>query len=435
LQLTRIPRPVRHTVAVSAALALVAMPLGSRAAQAPDETRQLSQYVRGDDPAPPTEAEIEAAAAAVSQRAGALQRQEDQLSTANTRLTGLENQAEILTERYDQAVLDEQQATTAYRQAQNRLRIADAAERQADQQAAAQAAADFESAGGVSQASAMFGDSAGPQQFLDVASLENLLAQHSSEVVGARRADEVVDGVFRQQARDLLVAKQADVRAVSDLKVAVQAAVARQQSAVTAAADRRNALAGQLAGARAHQAALQAAQQAAARAAAAEAAAEQAATERASDQQSVAQQASDQLGAPETGTQWALSSGASADQGDIAANWALSQLGKPYQWGGAGPDSYDCSGLAMRAWARAGVQLGHWTGWQWVSGPHVPLDQLHRGDLLFYATNTSDPSTIHHVGIYIGDGMMVDAPYTGAFVRIDSMYQPGGLIGATRPAA
>jgi cell wall-associated NlpC family hydrolase len=56
------------------------------------------------------------------------------------------------------------------------------------------------------------------------------------------------------------------------------------------------------------------------------------------------------------------------------------------------------------------------------------------GDLLFYATNTSDPSTIHHVAIYIGNGMMVNAPYTGAFVRIDSMYQPGGLIGAVRPA-
>ena len=129
-----------------------------------------------------------------------------------------------------------------------------------------------------------------------------------------------------------------------------------------------------------------------------------------------------------------MGSGASATQGDIAANWALSQLGKPYQWGGAGPDSYDCSGLTMDAWARAGVQLAHWTGYQWLSGPQVPLDDLQRGDLLFYATDNSDPATIHHVGIYIGNGMMVDAPYTGAFVRIDSIYQPGIPIGAIRPA-
>jgi peptidoglycan DL-endopeptidase RipA len=88
----------------------------------------------------------------------------------------------------------------------------------------------------------------------------------------------------------------------------------------------------------------------------------------------------------------------------------------------------------MVAWAHAGVQLLHYTGYQWQEGPHVPLSQLRRGDLLFYATNTSDPSTIHHVAICIGNGMMVNAPYTGAFIRIDGMYQPGGLIGAARPA-
>jgi cell wall-associated NlpC family hydrolase len=136
-----------------------------------------------------------------------------------------------------------------------------------------------------------------------------------------------------------------------------------------------------------------------------------------------------------TAPSWASSSGASATQGDIAANWALSQLGKPYQWGAAGPQTYDCSGLTMVAWAHAGVSLLHYTGYQWDEGPHVPLDQLQRGDLLFYATNNSDPDTIHHVGIYIGNGMMVDAPFTGALVRIDSIYQPGTPIGAVRPAS
>ena len=90
-----------------------------------------------------------------------------------------------------------------------------------------------------------------------------------------------------------------------------------------------------------------------------------------------------------TAPAWALSAGATAAQGTTAANWALTQLGKPYQWGGAGPQSYDCSGLAMDAWARAGVRLDHWTGFQWVSGPHLPLSQLRRGDLVFYATNAS----------------------------------------------
>ena len=125
--------------------------------------------------------------------------------------------------------------------------------------------------------------------------------------------------------------------------------------------------------------------------------------------------------------------GAPAWRGDIAAAWALRQLGKPYVWAAAGPNAFDCSGLSMRAWQRAGIQLVHWTGSQWISGPHIPLNRLRRGDLVFFANNIHKPATIHHVGIYIGGGKMVDAPYTGVDVRIDSIYEPG-LIGATRPA-
>jgi peptidoglycan DL-endopeptidase CwlO len=226
----------------------------------------------------------------------------------------------------------------------------------------------------------------------------------------------------RGPERTAMVAEQADLRAASQLKLAVQAAVARQLAFVQAARAQRNELAGVLARARAREAALQAARQAAL-AAEAEAAAARAAAAAGSSAEG-----------PSQAPAWAWSSGATPTQGDIAANWALTQLGKPYQWGSAGPDTYDCSGLTMEAWAHAGVQLLHYTGYQWEEGPHVPLDQLRRGDLLFYATNTSDPGTIHHVGIYIGAGMMVDAPYTGAFVRIDSIYAPGGLIGAVRPA-
>ncbi|MCK2213978.1 NlpC/P60 family protein [Actinomadura sp. ATCC 31491] len=87
----------------------------------------------------------------------------------------------------------------------------------------------------------------------------------------------------------------------------------------------------------------------------------------------------------------------------------------------------------MRAWERAGVRLDHWTGTQWTAGPHVPLDQLRRGDLLFFARDTSNPATIHHVGIYVGRGQMVHAPQTGDVVRVAPIGR-GDLVGATRPS-
>ncbi|MBO3751842.1 C40 family peptidase [Streptosporangiaceae bacterium NEAU-GS5] len=118
--------------------------------------------------------------------------------------------------------------------------------------------------------------------------------------------------------------------------------------------------------------------------------------------------------------------------GAQAARWALTQVGKPYVWAAAGPASYDCSGLTMRAWGEAGVPLDHWTGTQWTSGPHVPVDSLRPGDLVFFAYHPDDPSTIHHVGMYVGKGLMVHAPQTGDVVRVSSIHR-GDLAGATRP--
>ncbi|GGO26040.1 hydrolase [Microbispora rosea subsp. aerata] len=118
--------------------------------------------------------------------------------------------------------------------------------------------------------------------------------------------------------------------------------------------------------------------------------------------------------------------------GKKAAQWALKQLGKPYVWAAAGPSGFDCSGLTMRAWQRAGVSLDHWTGTQWTSGRHVPLNKLRTGDLIFYGRLSRNPGTIHHVGIYIGRGMMVHAPQTGDVVRISPIWRHD-LVGATRP--
>jgi len=369
-------------------------------------------------PKPPSQAQINAAENQVRQHQAALGTEQGKLSAASAELTRLQTQAEVLIERYDQAQVNEQRAASAQAVTEARLRQAERQQAASRLRVARLAAQQFESGGGFSPVTAMLGNADGPQAYLRQVGMGQALAESGTEILAGNQANDAVATVFRTQAHKLLVAKQADLKAANDLKVAVQAAVSRQQMFVKLTRGKRNKLAGELAAAQSKESSLKAARQAALAAAAAERAAAAA-------------------GGPSGSSQvpaWAWGSGASASQGDIAANWALTQLGKPYQWGAAGPATYDCSGLTMVAWAHAGVQLLHYTGYQWQEGPHVPLNQLQRGDLLFYATNTSDPSTIHHVAIYIGNGMMVNAPFTGAFVRIDSMYQPGGLIGAVRPA-
>lgn len=105
---------------------------------------------------------------------------------------------------------------------------------------------------------------------------------------------------------------------------------------------------------------------------------------------------------------------------------AASQIGKPYRWGAAGPDAYDCSGLTMWAWSHAGVSLPHSSRAQYSSLPHVSLDRLAPGDLIFYGR------PIHHVGIYKGDGVMIAAPQSGETVREESIYY-SRPVGAARP--
>lgn len=112
---------------------------------------------------------------------------------------------------------------------------------------------------------------------------------------------------------------------------------------------------------------------------------------------------------------------------DVAIAYARAQLGKPYQWGGAGPNSFDCSGLVMMAWEQAGVYFPHLAQDQYDMTARVAIANLLPGDLVFYGT----PSDVYHVGLYIGNGNMIDAPATGQDVSIQSIYWDG-LLGGGR---
>lgn len=112
---------------------------------------------------------------------------------------------------------------------------------------------------------------------------------------------------------------------------------------------------------------------------------------------------------------------------------AATRLGMPYVWGATGPSAFDCSGLTQWAYAQAGVRLPRTSREQYAQLPKVPLDQLAPGDLVFYATDVTNPATIHHVGIYLGDGLSLYAPQTGSVVKIGAVGY-GRIIGATRPS-
>ena len=121
---------------------------------------------------------------------------------------------------------------------------------------------------------------------------------------------------------------------------------------------------------------------------------------------------------PPTGSEPPVSPGAGT-----AIAFAQAQLGKPYVFATSGPNTFDCSGLTMAAWATAGVRMVHYSGAQAASFPRVTRDQLKPGDLVFFY------SDLHHVGLYIGGGQMIHAPQTGDVVKISPAWRDTFMFG------
>jgi len=113
-------------------------------------------------------------------------------------------------------------------------------------------------------------------------------------------------------------------------------------------------------------------------------------------------------------------------EGEEALRYAVRQIGKPYQWGGEGPKSYDCSGLTSQAWQRAGRPIPRTSQEQWAQLLRIPLSELRPGDLVIYFPEAT------HVALYMGDGMVVQAPRPGTKIKV-SPIAANPLLGAVRP--
>jgi cell wall-associated NlpC family hydrolase len=124
----------------------------------------------------------------------------------------------------------------------------------------------------------------------------------------------------------------------------------------------------------------------------------------------------------------ALSSGARrpSREGEEALRYAVEQIGKPYEWGAEGPTSYDCSGLTSQAWENAGRPIPRTSQEQWAKLPHIPLSDLRPGDLVIYFPEAT------HVALYLGDGVVVQAPRPGTKIKV-SPIAANPVLGAVRP--
>jgi cell wall-associated NlpC family hydrolase len=341
---------------------------------------------------------------------------QQQIAAAQHQLDALNAHAEMVAERYNAARIDLAAAQQRYLTASDRVK------RAKDQVAALRdrigsfAAAAYRSHG-LAELEVITDSS--PQTFIGRANaLDQIARSQQQALVQVSSARHQLEDAQADADRALGAQKAVTEKIASD-RQEIQSTVGRQRALLStlqakeAEIERQARLAAERARKAAErQAALREAAAAAARAAAA---AQQAqAFEDASN--SLAGQ-SDTPSSPAPGG----SGGAST-----AVRWAYKELGKPYQWGAAGPDSFDCSGLTQYVWGKAGVYLDHYTGSQWNEGRHVSRSQLQPGDLVFFG------SDLHHVGIYIGNGDMIEAPHTGANVRISPYYR-SDYAGAVRP--
>ncbi|MGI5457205.1 NlpC/P60 family protein [Streptomyces sp. CA-249302] len=155
------------------------------------------------------------------------------------------------------------------------------------------------------------------------------------------------------------------------------------------------------------------------------------AKQQAAEQKAKEEAAQESSSSSDSGTSGSTSTDSSySTKAEKALAFARAQIGKPYVWGATGPGSYDCSGLTQASWKAAGVSLPRTTYDQVNAGTTVSLADAQPGDLIFFYDDIS------HVGIYIGNGMMIHAPKPGAYVREESIYYGGESIihSVVRPA-
>jgi cell wall-associated NlpC family hydrolase len=324
------------------------------------------------------------------------------IAEVKAKVDALMHQAEVATEHYNGTKeLTDQQNTKVNKllaQAAQKTEQLNASRRVLGQYAAAQ----YRSGGDDSTSRYLLSPDA--QALLDQAHLSDVMSQRQKSAVESYRVQQAAATQQRIEAAKSLATLTTQQAQLRTAKATVQTKLSEAQKLL-------NSLTAQE---KARLAALAAKQEAEAKKrAAALAAKEKAAREAAAKKAG--------------GTTPTAPGSSSSSKAATAIAFARQQIGKPYVWGATGPSSYDCSGLTQAAWRAAGIDLPRTTWDQVKVGTRVSTSDLQPGDLIFFY------SDISHVGLYIGDGMMIHAPHTGTVVKIAPITEMP-IYGAVRPA-
>ncbi|MFH8700448.1 MULTISPECIES: C40 family peptidase [Streptomyces] len=361
--------------------------------------------------------------ALLSQTANASPSTDDKpsLEEVEKKVDDLYRQAESATEKYNAA----KDKTTKQRKRVDTL-LDDVAKRtqklnEAREELGRNAAAQYRT-GAAAPDTATFLLADNPQDYFDQTQLMDRMTG---------RQKESVDDYFTQQSETMEKRREAtqSLETLTDSQNDLKSAKATVQQKLS---DARELLSKLTAEEKARLAAIEKRKQEEAARKAAELARQQAEAERRRQEEAAAQQQESTQPPADSGSSDSSSSSDSsyATKAEKALAFARSQIGKPYVWGATGPDSYDCSGLTQAAWKAAGVDIPRVTYDQVNAGTTVSLSSAQPGDLVFFYDDVT------HVGIYIGNGMMIHAPKPGAYVREESIYYDGesSIHSVVRPA-